>query len=86
MKKLLGDAQLEEARSCASPIKNMTSCNRSLDFGVKKYVIFLYADTQYLTRPFTSITQVSSSESTIAETHAARCSVMGDSEQPSIIF
>jgi hypothetical protein len=39
MKKLLGDSQLEEARSCASPIKNITSSNRSLDFGVKKYVI-----------------------------------------------
>jgi len=41
MKKLFGDPQLEEARSCASPIKkNITSCSRSLDFGVKKYVIF----------------------------------------------
>jgi len=32
MKKMFGDAQLEEARSCASPIKIITSCNRSLDF------------------------------------------------------
>jgi len=37
MKKLLDDAQLENARSCASPIKKIiTSWNRSLDFGVKK--------------------------------------------------
>jgi hypothetical protein len=35
-----GDAELEVARSSASPAQNMTSCNRSLDFGVKKYVIF----------------------------------------------
>jgi hypothetical protein len=40
MKKLLGDAQLEEARSCAWPVQNITSCNRSVDFGVKIYVIF----------------------------------------------
>jgi hypothetical protein len=33
------NAELEEARSSASPVQNMTSCNRSLDFGVKKYVI-----------------------------------------------
>jgi hypothetical protein len=39
MKKLFGDAELEEARSSASPVK-ITACNRSLDFGVKKYVIF----------------------------------------------
>jgi hypothetical protein len=40
MKKIFGDAELEEARSSASPVQNMTSCNRSLDFGVKKFVIF----------------------------------------------
>jgi hypothetical protein len=39
MKIFFGDAQLEEARGCASQIKNITSCNRLLDFGVKKYVI-----------------------------------------------
>jgi hypothetical protein len=38
MKKLFGGAQLEEARSCASPVQNITSCNRSLDFWDKKYV------------------------------------------------
>jgi len=40
MKKLFGDAQLEEARSCTSPIKIITSFSQSLDFGVKRYVIF----------------------------------------------
>jgi hypothetical protein len=40
MKKLLGDAELEEVHSSASPVQNITSCNRSADFGVKKYVIF----------------------------------------------
>jgi hypothetical protein len=40
MKKLFGDAQMEEARSCASPVQNITNCNRSLGFVVKKYVIF----------------------------------------------
>jgi hypothetical protein len=40
MKKLLGDAELEETRSFASLVQNITSCNRSVDFGVKKYVIF----------------------------------------------
>jgi hypothetical protein len=39
MKKLLGHEQLEEARSCASPVENITNCNRSHDFGVKIYVI-----------------------------------------------
>jgi hypothetical protein len=39
MKKLFGDAQLEEARSSASPVHNITSSNRLVDFGVKKYVI-----------------------------------------------
>jgi hypothetical protein len=34
MKKLFGDAELEEARSSASAVQNMTSCHRSLDFGV----------------------------------------------------
>jgi hypothetical protein len=40
MKNIFDDAEREEARSSASPVQNMTSCNRSLDFGVKKYVIF----------------------------------------------
>jgi hypothetical protein len=40
MKKLLGDAELEEARSSASPVQNITSHNRSVDFGVKEYAIF----------------------------------------------
>jgi hypothetical protein len=40
MKKTFGDAELEEARSSASPVHSITSCNRSADFGVKKYVIF----------------------------------------------
>jgi hypothetical protein len=40
MKKLFGDVELEEARRPASPVQNITSCNRSADFGVKKYVIF----------------------------------------------
>jgi hypothetical protein len=44
---LFGDAQLGEARNFAKPINSITSCNRSLDFGVKKYVIFQYADIQY---------------------------------------
>jgi predicted trehalose synthase len=47
MKKLFGDAQLDEARSWASPIKNITSLNRSLDFVVKKNVKILYPDRQY---------------------------------------
>jgi hypothetical protein len=40
MKKLLGDAELQEARSSASLVQDITSCNQSVDFGVKKYVIF----------------------------------------------
>jgi hypothetical protein len=40
MKKPFGDAELEEARSSASPVQNITSCNRSVDFGVKKCLIF----------------------------------------------
>jgi len=40
MKKLLGDEELKEARSCASVIKNVTSYSKSPDFGVKKCVIF----------------------------------------------
>jgi hypothetical protein len=39
MKKTFGDEKLEEARSFVSPIKNITSCSRSLDIGVKKYAI-----------------------------------------------
>jgi hypothetical protein len=35
MQMLSGDEELEEARSFASPVQNITSCNRSLDFGVK---------------------------------------------------
>jgi hypothetical protein len=40
MKQLFGDAQLEEARSCASPVQNITSCNRTVDSCTAKYVIF----------------------------------------------
>jgi hypothetical protein len=40
MKKLFYDAELEEARSSASLVQNIMSYNRSLDFGVKKCVIF----------------------------------------------
>jgi hypothetical protein len=40
MKKLLRDAELEEARSSASPVQSIMSCNPSLDYGFKKYVIF----------------------------------------------
>ena len=40
LKKLFGVAQLEDARSCASSIKYMTSWNLSVDSGTKKYVIF----------------------------------------------
>jgi len=40
MKKLFGDEQLEEPRSFTSPVQNMTSCNRSVDSGTNKYVIF----------------------------------------------
>jgi hypothetical protein len=39
MKELLCDAQQEEARSYASPVKS-TIVNRSVDIGVKKNVIF----------------------------------------------
>jgi hypothetical protein len=39
MKKMFGDAELEEARSSASPVKT-SRYNRPPDFGVKKYVIF----------------------------------------------
>jgi len=40
MKQLFGDAKLEEARSSGSPLQNITSFNRSLDFGVEIYVFF----------------------------------------------
>jgi hypothetical protein len=40
MKKLFGAWKLEEARSFHAPVQNITSFNRSLDFGVKKYAIF----------------------------------------------
>jgi hypothetical protein len=30
MKKLLGDAQLEEARSCASAVQKIARCNQSI--------------------------------------------------------
>jgi hypothetical protein len=46
MKTLFCDAQLEEARSCASPVQNMASYNQSVDSGVKKYVIFQHPDKQ----------------------------------------
>jgi hypothetical protein len=38
--RLLGLGQLKEARCCHAPVQNIMSCDRSLDFGVKKYVIF----------------------------------------------
>jgi hypothetical protein len=41
MRKLCGDAKLEEARSYASPVQNMTTfCNRLVDSDTEKYVIF----------------------------------------------
>jgi hypothetical protein len=40
MKTLFGHAELEEARSSASPVQNITNCNRSVDFGVNKCLIF----------------------------------------------
>jgi hypothetical protein len=40
MRKLCGDAKLEEARSYASPVQNMTFCNRLVDSDTEKYVIF----------------------------------------------
>jgi hypothetical protein len=40
MKHLLGDAKLEKARNYASPVQNITRCNRAVDSGTKKYVIF----------------------------------------------
>jgi hypothetical protein len=40
MKKVFGDAQLKEARSCALAVQKFTSFNRSVDSGSKKYVIF----------------------------------------------
>jgi hypothetical protein len=45
MKKLVGDAKLEESRSYALPIQNMMSFNRLLDFGGQKRREFLYSDT-----------------------------------------
>jgi hypothetical protein len=39
MKKLFGDAELEEARSYASPVQNITSCNFLVNYGTKKYGI-----------------------------------------------
>jgi hypothetical protein len=40
MKKLLGAWKMEEARNCHAPVQKIMSCNRSLDFAFKKYVIF----------------------------------------------
>jgi|AntAceMinimDraft_5_1070358.scaffolds.fasta_scaffold38521_1 hypothetical protein len=40
MKKLIGVAQLEEARSCAWPFQNITRWNRSADSGTSSNVIF----------------------------------------------
>jgi len=40
MKKLLGDAELEEARSSASPVQNIKSRSRSLDFGGKNTLFY----------------------------------------------
>jgi hypothetical protein len=50
MKKLFSDEQLEEARSFASPVRIFTSCNRYVNYKVKKYVIFYYPDAQHPTR------------------------------------
>jgi hypothetical protein len=40
MKKLFSDAQLEEARSCASPVQDITSYNLLVDSGTARYVMF----------------------------------------------
>jgi hypothetical protein len=40
MKKLFGLSFPEEVRRQDAPIKNITSCNLSVDSGTKKYVIF----------------------------------------------
>jgi hypothetical protein len=39
MKKLFGLSSPEEARRQDAPIKNITSCNVSVDSGTKNYVI-----------------------------------------------
>jgi len=40
MKKLFGDVQLEEARSCASAVqKSLAAINLSVDSGTKKYMV-----------------------------------------------
>jgi hypothetical protein len=46
MKKLFSDSELEEARSSESPIKTSRAVIDRPISGVKKYVIFKYADTQ----------------------------------------
>jgi hypothetical protein len=40
MKFFFGAWKLEEVRSFHAPVQNTASCNRTVDFGVKKYVIF----------------------------------------------
>ena len=48
MKELLVDTHQKEARSCASPVQNITSCNRSFDFEgqeIRDFLI-LYTDAQ----------------------------------------
>jgi hypothetical protein len=40
MKELFGVAKLEEARSCASPVQNITSFNLLVVSGTAKYVLF----------------------------------------------
>jgi hypothetical protein len=40
MKKLFGLSSPEEARGQDVSIKNITSCNLSVDYGTEKYLIF----------------------------------------------
>jgi len=40
MKKLFGAWNPEETRRFHAPVKSIMSCNRSLNSGVKKYVIY----------------------------------------------
>jgi hypothetical protein len=47
MKKLFGVEQLEEARSFASPVQNITSTNLLVDSCTAKYLIFEYPDAQH---------------------------------------
>jgi light-regulated signal transduction histidine kinase (bacteriophytochrome) len=47
MKKLFGAAKLDEARSCTSPVQNITSTNLVIDSDTARWMIFKYPDTQY---------------------------------------